>query len=217
MSYLKSKYPKTLHLPWSQCIYTDDKCLEDTSQFVGKEVVVTVKMDGENTNMYRDAIHARSPNSGSHSSRDWIKNLHGKIKHMIPNGYRICGENLYAKHSIHYKGLPSYFMMFSVFDHTQKCLSWTDTVEMAYRLDLQLVPVLYKGRFDSELIKNFNKMDKYGQDEMEGYVVRLADSFTYDEHRTSVAKFVRANHIRTPDHWMYQTVTLNLLNPKAID
>ena len=42
------KYPRTWHHPISEGVTDDDKVLKDTSNFEGKEIVVTVKMDGEN-------------------------------------------------------------------------------------------------------------------------------------------------------------------------
>lgn len=42
------KYPKTFHLPWSESISSDDTWHEDPFVlFKNKEVVVSVKMDGE--------------------------------------------------------------------------------------------------------------------------------------------------------------------------
>jgi len=218
MSYIKSKYPRTPHLPWSQGASQDDHHLLGTGFFYNKDVVVTVKMDGENTNLYRDDIHARSPNSGSHPSRDWVKNLHGRIKHMIPYGYRICGENLYAKHSIHYKNLEDLFLVFAVYDPGQKCLGWGETEAWAYKLGLETVPVLYRGKFDADKIKALYQ-EKYNGDDMEGYVVRLEGEFAYSAHRHSVAKFVRANHVKTSDHWMHQALETNGVkkNPGVID
>ena len=37
----------------------------------------------------------------------------------------------------------------------------------------------------------------------EGYVVRVADSFSYKDFKQSVVKYVRANHVTTTKHWMY--------------
>lgn len=68
------KYPKTPHLPWSEKCTDDDKKLKDIQHFIGKEVVASIKMDGENTTMYDDKIHARSLNS-NHPSQDWVKGL----------------------------------------------------------------------------------------------------------------------------------------------
>ncbi|MFT5465446.1 MAG: hypothetical protein ACI8UO_000541 [Verrucomicrobiales bacterium] len=54
------KYPRTLHLPWSPGSTNDDCFLNGVSHFEGREVVVTEKLDGENTSMYRGGIHART-------------------------------------------------------------------------------------------------------------------------------------------------------------
>ena len=101
------KYPRTFHLPWSPGVNRDDQILVGVDYFRGQQVIVTEKLDGENTSMYSDHFHARSLDSRHHPSRAWVKTLHGGIKHEIPSGWRICGENLYARHSIHYRGLPT--------------------------------------------------------------------------------------------------------------
>jgi len=44
---------------------------------------------------------------------------------------------------------------------------------------------------------------------MEGYVVRRAASFAYEDFQTSVAKWVRPNHIQTDEHWMHKAVIPN--------
>ena len=65
------KYPTTPHLPFSLGIQSDDRRVQTLDGLVGREVVVTEKMDGENTTMYVDHIHARSLDSRHHPSRDW--------------------------------------------------------------------------------------------------------------------------------------------------
>lgn len=67
------KYPRTMHLPWSPGWTKDDRVLQTTEHFVGQEVVVTEKMDGENTTLARDYTHARSVSSSNHVSRHWLK------------------------------------------------------------------------------------------------------------------------------------------------
>ncbi len=196
------KHPRTYHLPWSPGVTDNDRALADASYFEGQQVVVTVKMDGENTTMYRDYIHARSTNWQGHPSRSWVANLHAKIQWEIPEGWRICGENLYARHSIHYQNLSSYFMVFSVWNERNVCLSWPETKEWVALLDLETVPVLYEGVWDEVLIQNLYHPTWKG-DEMEGYVVRLVGEFSYGQFRRAVAKYVRADHIRTSRHWLW--------------
>jgi len=202
------KYPRTPHLPWSQGATTDDITLKRVYAFEGKEVVVTEKMDGENTTMYRDHIHARSLDSAHHPSRAWVKTLHGSICQDIPEGWRVCGENLYAEHSISYRNLPSYFLVFSIWTDKNECLSWQETEEWSALLGLSTVPVLYRGPFAYNTIRNLYNPDTDSKT-IEGYVVRLESGFDYKDFTKSVAKFVRKNHVQTDEHWMSKPVTAN--------
>lgn len=63
------KYPRTYHLPWSHTTGSPDRFLPDVRHFAGIEVVITEKMDGENTTIYRDHVHARAIDGGSHKSQ----------------------------------------------------------------------------------------------------------------------------------------------------
>lgn len=208
------KYPRTHHLPWSQGVNDDDRVIDNLDAFRGKRVIVTVKMDGENTSMYNDYIHARSIDGRSHPSRDWVKQFWSGISADIPEGWRVCGENLYAKHSIHYTDLTTYFMGFSIWDDRNTCLSWDDTIEYFNVLGVTPVPVLYDGIFDEDTIKRLWTEKNWEQ--CEGYVVRVAEAFNYSEFRFKAAKFVRKGHVQTVKHWMYgQLVEKNLLKKSS--
>lgn len=199
------KYPRTPHLPWSEKLGDDDRMIESLTPFFGRDVVVTVKMDGENTTMYNDHIHARS----HHPSRNWVKGLWGNFKHLLDDNDRICGENLYARHTIEYNNLKTYFYVFS-FWREDVCLSWDDTVEMCEILELSTVPVLYRGTFDYEHIQTLYKKEHNG-DPCEGYVLRLADAFEFDEFGKSMGKFVSSQFQIGDTHWMHDKVTPNQL------
>jgi hypothetical protein len=203
------KYPRTFHLPYSHGRTSDDKVLASDSHLIGKWVIITEKYDGENTNMYSDYIHARSIDGRSHPSRDWVKKFHASIAHNIPEGMRICGENVFAKHSIQYDALESYFFGFSIWQD-EFCLSWADTMEYFNLLDVKPVKVLYEGIYrgyqTAEAVLNEMDLDK-----QEGFVVRLADSFVLADFKNSVAKFVRASHVQTDEHWMLSEIVPNKL------
>jgi hypothetical protein len=200
------KYPRTYHLPWSPGLTDDDRMLPSVLVFEGREVVVTEKMDGENTTMYNDHIHARSLDTDNHESRAWVKNLHGKISYDIPEGFRICGENVFALHSIPYTDLSSYFLVFSIWDENNTCLSWDDTIEYAAVLGLETVPVLWRGIWDEEKVRSLAPTDT---NHHEGYTVRVADSFTYGSFRRSIAKWVRPHHVQTTHGWKTRAVVRN--------
>lgn len=204
------KYPRSMHLPWSESVNKDDRVLKNVDHFLGRNVVVTVKMDGENTSLYSDYIHARSIDGNNHPSRSWVKNMWNSIRYDIPEGWRLCGENLFAEHSIRYENLDSYFMLFSVWDNKNTCLSWDDTVEWAKLLNLCTVPVLYRGEFNEDTVRSLWKDSM--RDSVEGYVIRLADSYSYSSFPKSLAKFVRKGHVQTTKHnWQTQPVIPNKL------
>jgi len=205
-----TKYPRTSHLPWSGGIKKDERVIESLNAFQGKRVIATVKMDGEQTTMYSDYIHARSINGNTHPSRNLVKALHGQIMGNIPEDYRVCGENLYAKHSIHYQNLTAYFMMFSIWNERNVCLSWDETKEWAELLGVPTVPVIYDGIWDEKAIQGLITQ-KHDNDECEGYVVRLADAFPYRDFKISVGKYVRKDHVQTHGHWMRSKIVPNVL------
>jgi hypothetical protein len=204
------KYPRTYHLPWSQNMSDDDRMLDSLAAFRGKRVIVTVKMDGENTTMYSDYYHARSVDGRHHPSRSWAKGFWSTISMDIPPEWRLCCENLYAQHSIRYTDLPSYLMGFSMWNERNVCLDWNTTLEWFELLGVTPVEVLYDGIFDEDAIRKLWSAKDW--DQCEGYVMRLAEEIPYAEFRQKVGKFVRADHVRTEKHWMYgQPIEKNLL------
>ena len=219
----RTKYPRTFHFPWSPGRSDDDKVHSAEAveaMFSGRAVVVTEKMDGENCTIYSDGTcHARSLDSRHHESRAWVKALAARLAKDIPEGWRVCGENLYAEHSIGYDSLPGYFLVFGIYDENNVCLSWAETAEWAEMMGLPTVPVLYEGPWDAEKIQGWNSEDSWTpslyatrQDTgAEGYVVRVAESFEFEAFSNSVAKYVRPNHVQTDVHWMRMEVTPNQL------
>lgn len=197
------KYPRTYHVPWSDGINDDDKTHRNMGLFEGKRVVVTEKMDGENTTIYSDYIHARSVDGRSHYTRNWAKSYAmSYISPNIPENWRISAENLYAKHSIHYDDLESYLIGFSIWDENNNCLSFDETVEWFKLLNMPMVNVLYDGIYDEQKIKKLYDYSSY--EKSEGYVIRVADSFHYKDFNKYVGKFVRKNHVSTTRHWIKQ-------------
>jgi hypothetical protein len=202
------KYPRTYHLHWSNML-KDDRMLKDDSHFIGKRVIGTLKMDGENTSCYNDYIHARSLDSASHETRKWVKGLWARFGYLLDDNMRVCGENLYAVHSMRYDDLESYFMMFSMWVDN-RCLSWDETVEYSKILGLKTVPVFYDGVYDkNKIIEAF----KPYENKNEGYVIRDSGEFNYIDFRRSVAKFVRPEFRETVNnshgHWISKKIEVN--------
>lgn len=201
------KYPRTYHLPWSH-MGKDDRMMaeEDVDEF--DEVVIMEKVDGENTSMYTDYIHARSVDSRNHDSRNWVKNFWSGISADIPKGWRVCGENMYAKHSIKYDNLKSYFYGFSIWNEKNICLDWDATIDWFALLGITPVPILFEGLY-CDIDKRVVKLD---WSKHEGYVIRDAGEIPYGQFRHKVGKYVRPNHVQTVKHWMHgQQMEINEL------
>jgi len=255
------KYPRTFHFSHSENLQNDDRYFRGIKFLEGQEVIASLKLDGEGCHWYNDYIHARSISKSDHPSRHWVKQLHASVKYDIPDGWRICGENVYALHSIYYTNLPTYFFVFGIYNEKNECLKWDEICEYCDILNLYTVPVFYRGIFDikkihetflnynfdikgwtfnqgnkddwynlypfmdinemlncfdfnnfRQRIDNQNDIEKFGIPIQEGYVVRLAESFNYDDYTSKCcAKWVRKNHVCSSNFWLNEKIIPNKL------
>lgn len=207
------KYPRTPHLDWSPGRSQTEETQWDPNCFANRIVVITEKMDGECTTIYQDYLHARSLDSGPHQSRSWVANWAKSWQYQLPLGWRVCGENLYAKHSILYKDLPSYFLGFSIWNAFNVCLDWDSTLLWFELLGITPAPVLEQGLWERIVPKPEGIISKsiLAPDSLEGegFVVRVEDEFHYRDFYRSVAKWVRPNHVQTNQHWIKGPVVKN--------
>ena len=209
---MKTKYPHSWHLPYSEKPTKGDTKHDRDDHFTNKQVVVSIKMDGENTTIYNDSIHARSLDSKVDSEdRRWIDTLRkSKVEGNIPDDYRICGENLFYRHTCIYDDLDSMFYVFSIWDG-DKCLSWDETKMWCGILGLNHVPIIYEGIYDIDIIGEKYKEYVKNNKSVEGYVVRIIDEFNISNFSNSLSKFVAKSFIIPSNHWRHSAKTLNKL------
>ena len=202
------KYGRTFHLPISLGATSDDKTMSSLDALRVDDLVITEKMDGENTTIHSQGTHARSPDSRYHPSRDWLKAFAAGISPLLADNERIVGENLYAQHSISYDALPSFFMGFSwiIGNDIQP---WDATVLRLEELGIVPVKVLYRGPFLEGLFKGM--ADQLDLETQEGFVVRDAAGFSEIEMPNRMGKYVRANHVQSEKHWMHSELIPNRL------
>lgn len=205
-----TKYPRTKRL-YADGDVGDDLVMEDLSRIQAGEIVVTAKMDGECTTMYPDAIHARSLEEYIGADRSFAKSLHATVAHRIPEGTRICGENLQARHTILYKNLRSYFYMFSAWEG-DVCLSWGETEALAEELGLEMVPVLYRGPWNDWEISRLMTVENVEGDPLEGIVVRASGKIVMKDFGELVGKIVKpafSQAVNDSDHWRKGPLVMN--------
>ena len=203
------KYGRTFHLPFSPGATSDDKIMSSLDGLMVDDLVVTEKMDGENTTIHANGSHARSPDSRYHPSRDWLKAFAAGISPFLADGERIVGENLYAHHSVYYSALPSYFLGFSwiVGDEVQ---SWDLTLARFEELGILPVPTLYRGPYHATLFDHL--MQTIDLTTQEGFVARTAASFAEAEMPVKMGKYVREGHVQSKTHWMKAELIPNRLS-----
>lgn len=213
MSDSSTKYPRTYHVPWSPGATSDDKKLPDDwfygYGYAGSEIVITEKMDGENTAFQDGDVYSRSHAVPTRSP--WSRNLWDtdgllwKIKSKISEDEIVYGENLYGEHSIHYDKLPAYFFAFA-YRRGDYWFPWDDMVVMAEILDVPTVPVLWRGVIETEsqlkrmVADLMSQPSTYGQ-EKEGVVIRKVGGFNNEDFPKNICKWVRENHVQTDQHW----------------
>lgn len=202
------KYGRTFHLPISPGATSDDKIMSSLDGLMVEDLVVTEKMDGENTTIHAGGSHARSPDSRYHPSRDWLKAFAAGISPYLTEGERIVGENLYARHSVAYDALPAYFLGFAwIVD--EEVQPWDLTLARFEELGVQAVPTLYRGPYRKGLFDSLAKsLDLTRQ---EGFVVRTAEAFMESAMPERVGKYVREGHVQSELHWMKAELIPNKL------
>jgi hypothetical protein len=198
------KYPRTYHFPFSPGTTSDDRIKQDWQAILTNELVITEKLDGENTCIKADGVYARS--HAAPTLNPWAKNMWTtweQVKNSLGD-LAIFGENLYGLHSIEYTELDSYFYVFAIRDG-DTWLSWDEVVFYAQLLDLPTVPVLGRGIFAEKDIKNvINTALTEGSQlggTCEGVVCRTATDFETAQFSENVLKYVRKNHVKTDEHW----------------
>lgn len=207
-STVMNKYGRTFHLPISLGATSDDKVMSSLEGLMVNDLIITEKMDGENTTIHSAGTHARSPDSRYHPSRDWIKAFAAGVSPQLEKEERIIGENLFAKHSVAYSELPSYFMGFSwiVGGEIQP---WDATLARFEDLRIKPVTELYRGPFYDRLFEKIAaQLDLSKQ---EGFVARDAAGFNENSMPRCMGKYVRADHVQSETHWMKSELVPNRL------
>jgi len=204
------KYGRTYHLPASPGVMSDDKVLRNLSVLnSADEVVFTEKMDGENTTIHQAGCHARSPDSGYHASRDWMKAFAAGVSPSLSENERIVGEYLFARHSVAYDGLQSYFLGFAwIVDGVVQ--SWDATLDRFDALGIHPVSALHRGSFNDAAVNMV--LADLDLNQQEGFVVRTTAEFQEADMGTHMAKYVRADHVQSETHWMKSVIIRNGLD-----
>lgn len=170
-------------------------------------MVVTEKLDGGNTLLHAGEVYARSVSVPSDGPWFAMVKKHHAWKVREPDAF-LYGEDIYGVHSIAYDPVEEHrtFYAFALRDGDGVFASFADVEAYAKHRDIAVVPVLFRGVFQSvAAIRAFfdeaHKKPSVLGGEREGVVMRRAGGFPAGEFLDNVCKSVRVGHVQTDEHW----------------
>lgn len=186
------------------------------------EIEITEKLDGANSAIIRGkgnkwTLQKRRglAEEGIHPQYsffwNWARLNEEKIQ-KIPSNWIIYGELMWAMHHIFYDYLPSFFIVFDIYDKKKECFldsklrqNFCKTIGFAH------VPILYFGNFNKIDLDRFMYIkSKYATNSIaEGIVIK-------NYNKQIKAKIVRPEfmkEIKEDNHWMLRKVKKNKLIP----
>jgi RNA ligase len=229
------KYPRTPHLFGSKGT-DDDKHLghKESEEFIkDPSLIVEEKLDGTNVGIHfttagRMVLQCRGHEvtEGMHPQYDlfkqWTAVKRSVFEEMLENRFILYGEWLYAKHSVHYRGLPQYFFEFDIYDKDAgEFLDLEARLRMLEGTGIQTVPVIHRGKATLgelvDLVGN-SAFDSAFENPISGKTDALMEGLylrTEAEGRvTGRAKMVRpefVERVKQSEHWQHQAMVQNLL------
>ena len=205
--FVNAKFPRIPYWPYSPSIGRDDGVHGDPLRFVGEPVVVTEKLDGGNTLLHAGKVYGRSVSAPSTAKWMSMVKKHHAWKVNEPDIY-LYGEDIYGVHSIEYDAVREQetFHAFALRYGDGVFASFSEVEAYARRREIPVVPLLFKGRFQSVAdIRTFferaHRQPSALGGSREGVVLRLAHGFSERAFPNNVCKSVRAGHVQTDEHW----------------
>ena len=207
-----TKYPRTPHWPWSPTIHPGDRTHAEPERFVGRDVIVTEKLDGSLTCLYQGQVFSRSMAGPSETPWFAMVRKHHAWKCDKTHDHIIYGEDLYGVHSIEYEPMAeaTTLRVFGVRVRAgggDRFLDWQTVEGVAAAHAMPVVPVVFRGSFPSVAAVTaffeceIAKPSRIGGSDCEGFVMRDVDGFDIGDFRRAVVKYVRPNHVQTDRHW----------------
>ena len=174
---------------------------------MGEAVIVTEKLDGGNTLIHAGKVYGRSVSAPSEGKWVAMVKKHHAWKVTEPD-VLLYGEDIYGVHSITYGPVHENetFYAFALRDSEGLFASFSDLEAYAGQRQIPVVPVLFRGRFQSvSELRGFVER-AHGEPSMlggerEGVVLRLAREYPAREFAANTCKSVRPGHVGTDKHW----------------
>jgi RNA ligase len=230
-----TKYPRTPHLFGSRGT-DDDKHLgpQESLDFIADaSLLVEEKLDGTNVGIHftsagRMVLQCRGHEiaTGMHAQYDlfkqWTMGKRPLLEGMLEDRLILFGEWLYARHSVHYRGLPHYFFEFDLYDKQRRMfLDLAARREKLQGTGIVTVPVVHRGPATADELQALigpSQFDSVFENPLTGRIDHLMEGLYLrteaDGGVTGRAKFVRpefVEKVKQSEHWQHQAMIPNLL------
>ena len=220
------RFPHTPHIDWLGAgIPRDDKVLSpfEVNALLAGVVVVEEKLDGANLGISVSGEGIlRTQNRGQYlvepyggqfkELSGWLRTHEEALFDALGEKLIIFGEWCAARHSLAYDRLADFFLVFDVYERqTRRFWSSSRRNELAKRLDLKVVPEVFKGKATVATLKKMlqSHTSAFRNGPMEGVVVRRESGDWLDER----AKLVRPDFTQAiDDHWRNRKIEWNLVD-----
>lgn len=214
------KFPSTPYIEFQKGTIRKEKVLteKEIEMILSQRIYVEEKIDGANLGISFDCegnpllqnrgSYLYPPLAGQWKLLDgWIKQYENRMFDVLTDEYILFGEWCYATHSICYDALPDWFVGFDILEKkSNRFLNVPKRNLMMNQIGISTVPLLGKGTFTLEQLKNFFGKSRFGNEECEGIYLRQ-DGVDYLNYR---AKIVREDFRQNIDiHWSKKRMTYN--------
>jgi protein-tyrosine phosphatase/adenylate kinase family enzyme len=221
------KFPRTKHLLNLGAATRDDLIMDkrEQQQFLDKEIYIEEKIDGANFGIsIKDGTlvcqnRSHYVDSKYHSQfKDLDKWLFGNQTDLYQiltddfgstDTFILFGEWVYAKHSIGYTKLPSYFVAFDLFNKKTGMFISRDFLEKKlFDTKIPIINLISKTTINKvDDLKKFIGASAYYDGPMEGIYIRICE----DSHTTQRGKVVRTNFLSSDNHWSKNILVKNII------
>jgi atypical dual specificity phosphatase len=212
------KFPRTRHLYSLGSAQRNDLIMtpDEVKQFHNIELYVEEKIDGANMGI---SIDPETQMIKFQNRSHYVNELTHPQFSKLPQWINIYGSQLYeimepGRHTILYNGLPSYFVVFDMYDKKEKVFYSRYKIEkILSKTSIPLVPLIYKGKINKkdDITKLLEKNSTYGNTLIEVLYVKVPN-----DDNTSIVKrgkIVRSDFLcEDADFWDKNTVPNGLVD-----
>ncbi len=217
------KFPTTPHLTiFGTGSVREDKVLteRERDEFLQHELIVEEKIDGANLGISFDGsgeVHVQ--NRGTYLSKpyqgqwkkldEWLSLKLDRFFDVLHDQYILFGEWCFARHSVIYDSLPSWFVGFDIYDkQNRQFLSCRMRNNLFRQMKICQTPLLGRGRFSLLELKALFKKSLFSKTASEGLYLRYDKGIWLGAR----AKLVRPEFVQAIEiHWSRNGIIPNKL------